>query len=279
MKEEKINFQRISKMQKNKGKEQAMQNTGKGITLIALVITIVVLLILSGITISLVFGDNGIVKKSQDAKKSYSFAELKEQLLLLMQDIKINQYATNEKIDIRSEIKNKFENYPIYYDSDNSIRVFTEKGTISLDESYQLTEEKDTSIYKENVAELKASEDVKEGDIVYTLGYYTRADNGESKYVISADETLVGDDGKVIQLNNGLKAVLQIENNTVTVEQFGAHGDGNTNDYQYFQQAIDSGAKTILLGNKEFLIDQRVVINKDGLTLISYRKNKMFFDR
>ena len=40
----------------------------KGITLVALVVTIVVLLILAAVSINLVLGDNGIVKKAQDAK-------------------------------------------------------------------------------------------------------------------------------------------------------------------------------------------------------------------
>ena len=40
----------------------------KGITLVALVVTIVVLLILATVSINLVLGDNGIVKKAQDAK-------------------------------------------------------------------------------------------------------------------------------------------------------------------------------------------------------------------
>lgn len=40
----------------------------KGITLVALVVTIVVLLILAVVSINLVLGDNGIVKKAQDAK-------------------------------------------------------------------------------------------------------------------------------------------------------------------------------------------------------------------
>ena len=38
------------------------------ITLIALVVTIVVLLILAGITISLVFGSNGVIKKPKTVK-------------------------------------------------------------------------------------------------------------------------------------------------------------------------------------------------------------------
>ena len=40
----------------------------KGITLVALVVTIVVLLILSGVSINLVLGNNGIIAKAKDAK-------------------------------------------------------------------------------------------------------------------------------------------------------------------------------------------------------------------
>ena len=47
----------------------------KGITLIALVVTIVVLLILAGITIKLVFSENGIIKKAQDAAEAQKQAE------------------------------------------------------------------------------------------------------------------------------------------------------------------------------------------------------------
>ena len=41
----------------------------KGITLVALVVTIVVLLILAAVTISLVFAQNGVVTKAQEAAK------------------------------------------------------------------------------------------------------------------------------------------------------------------------------------------------------------------
>ena len=45
-----------------------MVKNKKGITLVALVVTMVVLLILAGLSINLVLGDNGIVKKAQEAK-------------------------------------------------------------------------------------------------------------------------------------------------------------------------------------------------------------------
>ncbi len=50
-----------------KNLEKQKKGTEKGITLVALVVTIVVLLILAGITISTLFGENGIINKAQDA--------------------------------------------------------------------------------------------------------------------------------------------------------------------------------------------------------------------
>ena len=53
---------KINEMRDKKINSQTTRETS-GITLIALVVTIVVLLILAGITISLVFGSNGVIQK------------------------------------------------------------------------------------------------------------------------------------------------------------------------------------------------------------------------
>lgn len=50
----------------------------RGITLVALVVTIVVLLILAGVSISMVLGQNGIVTKAQDAKRNFTTAANEE---------------------------------------------------------------------------------------------------------------------------------------------------------------------------------------------------------
>ena len=47
----------------------------KGITLIALIITIILLLILASVTIKLVLGDNGIIKFAKEAKENYINAQ------------------------------------------------------------------------------------------------------------------------------------------------------------------------------------------------------------
>ena len=52
----------------------------KGVTLIALAVTIVVMLILAGVTISVLNGENGIVKQAQKAKEESKIKELKEKV-------------------------------------------------------------------------------------------------------------------------------------------------------------------------------------------------------
>ena len=52
----------------------------KGITLVALVITIVVIIILAMITINFLFGENGLITKAQEAKKMSSIEEVREKL-------------------------------------------------------------------------------------------------------------------------------------------------------------------------------------------------------
>lgn len=64
----------------------------KGITLVALVITIIILLILAGVTISLTLGDNGIFNKTKNAAQNYKDQQQSE--LNLVNDL--NQYIDNQ---------------------------------------------------------------------------------------------------------------------------------------------------------------------------------------
>ena len=79
-------------MKKSKGKNLSSQ---KGITLIALVITIIILIILAGISIRLVLGEDGIVQKVQQAALKTEMATLYEDLQqkVLTQYV---EYQTNQ---------------------------------------------------------------------------------------------------------------------------------------------------------------------------------------
>lgn len=65
-----------------------------GITLIALVVTIIVLLILAGISVMMLTGNNGILNKSTIAVKENNHAEVLEMMRIEAQDFYANMYLT-----------------------------------------------------------------------------------------------------------------------------------------------------------------------------------------
>ena len=73
----------------------------KGITLIALVVTIIVLIILAGISINLILGDNGIITKAQEARQLQEKAEIKSgiQLEIVAKEIGNKGSITQSEIE------------------------------------------------------------------------------------------------------------------------------------------------------------------------------------
>ena len=87
----------------------------KGITLIALVITIIVLLILAGVTIATLTGDNGILGKANDAKTQTEQAKEDENLKIAI----AGSYGTDGKLNLK-DLKDNLENQGIDYDKNNT---------------------------------------------------------------------------------------------------------------------------------------------------------------
>lgn len=65
----------------------------KGITLIALVITIIVLLILAGVSIAMLTGENGILTNAQEAQKQTAAKEAVEKINIALNAIKTEVLA------------------------------------------------------------------------------------------------------------------------------------------------------------------------------------------
>ena len=81
----------------------------RGITLIALVITIIVLLILAGVSVAMLTGQNGILTQAQNAKNRTAEAQEEEQNRLNEYENKINQYVNdNTGTEKTPEIPNGF---------------------------------------------------------------------------------------------------------------------------------------------------------------------------
>ena len=63
-----------------------------------MVVTIVVLLILAGVTISLLLDENGIIKKSKDARREYGTSKTNEQEQMDNAGDWIDEAVTGKKI-------------------------------------------------------------------------------------------------------------------------------------------------------------------------------------
>ena len=91
------------------------KKTQKGITLIALVVTIIVLLILAGISIMMLTGQNGILNRAEEASYKSKLAELKENLQLDIADLMMEKTGNELNKEELREILVKYfgeENVP-----------------------------------------------------------------------------------------------------------------------------------------------------------------------
>ena len=108
----------------------AMLKEKRGITLVALVVTIVVLLILAGISLNLVIGNEGILTRSKESKTKTQIAEVKEKAQL---DIAEVQILNAGKITY-GELKSILEKYgTVEYEEDGK----TIKG-VKTAEGYEI---------------------------------------------------------------------------------------------------------------------------------------------
>ena len=85
---------------------QKMRNIQTGITLIALVITIIVLLILAGISIATLTGDNGVLNKASDSKIVNALGTAKDEINLKAQEAMSDYYESIYVSNESSEFNN-----------------------------------------------------------------------------------------------------------------------------------------------------------------------------
>ena len=144
-------------------KEQVtnMKKRNKGITLIALVITIIVLLILAGVTIATLTGENGILTRAGEAKEKTGQASAEEQV----------QLAVTGSIGTNGEIENGS-----LKDNLNQIEKISGVPEEITDKSYPLVvtvEEKYSYVINKDgtIGEAVTREGIQVGDYVnYTYG-------------------------------------------------------------------------------------------------------------
>ncbi|MCI9064059.1 MAG: hypothetical protein HFJ17_05610, partial [Clostridia bacterium] len=132
----------------------------RGITLIALVITIIVLLILAGVAISMLAGDNGILRQAAEAKAKTNQSSIEEQIKLAV----MAAIDTDGNVDTKvlSEELNKI---------DKGNRNITELPyTVKIDGIEQVIEGNGAIHEPVTIAKLKKSQKPVDKKTVITFG-------------------------------------------------------------------------------------------------------------
>lgn len=112
-------------------KRKGMKNECKGITLITLVVTIVVLLILAGTTIGIVSNNNGIIEQTEESKSN---VERESLIQKINADIFAEKTKKGRELN-QDEIKVVLEKYgTINYESDD----ITVNGITSNNGNYEI---------------------------------------------------------------------------------------------------------------------------------------------
>ena len=122
----------------------------RGITLVALVVTIIILLILAGIAMSMMIGENGIIKRAKAAKEINTIADMKEKLSLAIGEVQLDKVGNTNLDDINKELlDNKIKEYECSVklaELSNRKIIIMKKGEIKgrfvIDDKLNIIEEK-----------------------------------------------------------------------------------------------------------------------------------------
>ena len=113
----------------------------KGITLISLVITIILLLILAGVTINGIFNNNGLFSKVINSKEETLKSQSLEELKLKVNEIQLEKKGQVSLKDIAISLKNDTENkYIVSVDSNsNEIYVIYKNYKFIIDNNFEIS--------------------------------------------------------------------------------------------------------------------------------------------
>lgn len=227
---------------------KGLKNNVKGITLVALVVTIIVLLILAGVAISLTVGNNGMFKRAENAKEVHSEKSAKEKLELALMDLQTAKhtevgYNENEYIDKR-------------LNQENMIVV----GDIVIVEDWKF--EIDRSIPEIGVSLGKGiqNENIKiEAEVVLKSDYVNAIINGKITYAGEIEQILIkGEEIEIPVSTNGVYDISKVveENGIYTI--YVKDKEGN---YKIGKIEITGITENMDIWNKEDLDNFRDKVN------------------
>ncbi len=170
------------------------QKKERGITLIALVVTIVVLLILAGVTITMILGEDGIIEAAREAAEKTNVAIKDEQQMLQNMADVANEYINgNGGIGSGSGSTNT-ETPPPAQSEGISLETIKEKATEFYGKTVNYTSTNSTGVTKWRIfyaGKIDDGDGSEQGHIYLIADDYISKDNAPEK----DGQKLTGDDG------------------------------------------------------------------------------------
>ena len=175
------------------------------------------------------------------------------------------------KVPVPAGVGNPADNPTYWVNTGNynaqvdAYRKEVETFKIDIEQQINEIEAQIVSYFFTNVAALKESETIKNGDTVRTNGYYETNDKGAGFYIIRNTLPTDIDNGLTLILKNNLTAEL-IYGNFIYPEMVGAHGDGMTPDDLAFSTAISTGV-TVICAKYQYLLNEQLVV-PDNMSIL-----------
>lgn len=194
-------------------KKSKLIKNAKGITLVALVVTIVMMLILVGITMVAVMGDNGVISKAKIAGNKYEKAEIDEiQYLNELSNLMHNHISKDN-----SESSNKYKFTIKFEDNDKNLVKF-EKAIICIYSNEESAKNKDNT-YIAKIGDGSTNDESDEKSVYLQEGIYwlsfKAAPSGYNKpsNVTKIEVKSNSENTLVIKLDNKFKFTIKYRDN------------------------------------------------------------------
>ena len=173
-----------------------------------------------------------------------------------------DEEPTDENVNVWFDTDEPLDgtHYPVA--SEENAGVIKVGDNLEMDEKNRLNAKK---YFFNNINAVKQAK-LKINDVVQTLGYYEPNDGGGALYLIrEKTENDVEDNGFIHFVSNELVAELIVENNTINVKQFGAKGDGVSDDYKSINNVFKFVSNKSLNYTIDFLDGNIYVIKEENL--------------
>lgn len=189
-----IKIKKIEKLKEEKMKEK---RTERGVTLIALVVTIVVLLILAGVTISMLRGENGIIKQAQKANEATTDKGAEEKVGLSVSAARAKGMGVLTVSNLKEKVENSYggtvtgEEFPVTVTIDGKEFTVKNTGEVTQDGSSPTDKISKTTSYVGYYADLDPTDGKIDGIIYADLAVGNQGSgqwgDTEGKYTIPTE--------------------------------------------------------------------------------------------